>query len=202
MKKRYLDGTQPVPKIPDFPIGEWLAVDESLTLSNKIHEWVSMVSQEAKNGEDAGQAGGNLDQVITLLDDMCLSLGWVALDWKGFCDCVRSVSPIFCGRLRFTGNENFIVGIVKRLVIPTEPNLGHLELQLRMIWLMHCMKIGLCIYPQNWVNGILVDAGETELYFLNRFGRYRSVKSTTWILAANLFDAVRHGKESQILVES
>ena len=60
---------------------------------------------------------------------------------------------------------------------------------------MHYIKIGVIIYPQNWVNGILVDAGETELYFLNRCGRFRHVRSVKGLIAGNLTAAAREWKK-------
>jgi hypothetical protein len=185
MKKRYLDGTYLVPKIPNFPISEWLAINEPHALSRTIQQWVSTAVDE----EEARTEGGeDLEQVISLLDDMCISLGWLALDWHELRDCV--LSPRIYHSVTFTGNKGFVIGIVKRLVIAEEPDMSHLVRQLKMLWLMHCMKIGVCIFPQNWVNGMLVDAGETELYFLNRHRRFRYVRSIKSIIAGNFFAAV------------
>jgi hypothetical protein len=185
MKKRYLDGTYLVPKIPNFPISEWLAVNEPQALSRTIRQWVSTAVDE----EEARTEGGeDLEQIISLLDDMCISLGWLALGWHELRDCV--LSPRIYHSITFTGNKGFVIGIVKRLVIAEEPNMSHLVRQLKVLWLMHCMKIGVGVFPQNWVNGVLVDAGETELYFLNRHGRFRYVRSIKSIMAGNFFTAV------------
>jgi hypothetical protein len=131
-----------------------------------------------------------ISEIISLLDDMCLSLGWIAFDWNELRHCLRHVPAQFNASFRFNGSKRLVRGIVKQLVVAEEPSVGHLERQLRMIWLMHGMTIGVTVFQQNWVDGILVDAGETELYFLNRYGRYQYVGGLKSIIAENLATAL------------
>jgi hypothetical protein len=48
MKKRYQNGLEPMPKILNFPISEWLATRELSTLSHAIQAWVSLVLKEGR----------------------------------------------------------------------------------------------------------------------------------------------------------
>jgi hypothetical protein len=154
-------------------------------LFRTIQQWVSTAVDEQEARTEGGE---DLEKLIFFLDDMCISLGWLALNWHEFRYCV--LSPRIYHSVTFTGDKGFIIRIVKRLVIAEEPDVSHLKRQLKMLWLIYCMKIGVCIYPQNWVNGVLVDAGETELYFLNRYGRFRYVRAIKSIIAGKFFAAV------------
>lgn len=157
MKEGLLDGTFQAPKIPDFPISEWLDAT-----SPKIGAWVTATLDEE-------ETKGDRDQVMALLDDMCGALGWAAFHWGEFSDIVRSFTPGYHPMYprtstKFTRGKDLVIGIVKRLVVSETRSQDHLKRQLSMLWLMYFLKIRVRVQSQDWVNGILVDAGETEVY--------------------------------------
>jgi hypothetical protein len=166
MKKGLLDGTFQAPKIPDFPISEWLDAT-----SPKIDAWVTAALDEEESGCRATheRTKGDRDQVMALLDDMCGALGWAAFHWGEFSDIVSSFTPGYHPMYprtstKFTRGKDLVIGIVHRLVVSETRSQDHLKRQLSMLWLMYFLKIRVRVQSQDWVNGILVDAGETKVH--------------------------------------